>query len=193
MKERSCPSEEIFEGSLTRSSRAVTLQRKLEMKDFNNRPFAPCERLLALPLLELGATRVAEWRLPGMPQGCLDLPECGLILSGTADLERFDFSMLKTSTDQNRDVLLMRMTTGEFPALADVVLRSTAEPILLSNLIPCRLKESLWFVPRSNQRCVEVTQKGLAIRWRAPASLQQLKEGCDRMTAEISRFLKGAI
>ncbi len=161
------------------------------MTEFNTRPLAPCERLLALPLLEVEATKVAEWRLPGMPQGCLDLPECGLVLSGTADLERFDFAMVKTSTDRHRDILLLRLVTGEFPALADIVLRSTAEPILLTNLIPCRLKESLWFVPRSTGRCVEVTQKGLAFRWKAPVPLQELKEGCDRMTDEISRFLRG--
>lgn len=161
------------------------------MKDFKNRPLAPCERLLSLPLLEVGATKVAEWRLPGMPQGCLDLPECGLILSGTADLERFDFAMLKTSSDRDRDVLLMRITTGAFPVISDVALRSAAEPILLTNLIPCRLEASLWFVPRSNGRCVEVTEKGLAIHWKAPASPQELKEGCDRMSDEIIRFLKG--
>ena len=169
----------------------MILLRKPEMTKFNNRPLAPCERLLALPLLELEATKVAEWRLPGMPQGCLDLLECNLVLSGTADAERFDFAMLKTSTDCDRDVLLMRMTTGEFPALADVVLRSTAEPILLTNLIPCRQKERLWFVPSSNGRSVEVTEKGLAMRWKAPLAAHELKEGCDRMADEISRFLKG--
>ena len=162
------------------------------MTKFNNRPLAPCERLLALPLLELEATKVAEWRLPGMPQGCLDLPECNLVLSGTADAERFDFAMLKTSTDRDRDVLLLRLVTGEFPALADVVLRSSAEPILLTNLIPCRANERLSFVPSSNGRCVEITQKGLTIHWKAPVSLQGLKEGCDRMADEISRFLKRA-
>lgn len=162
------------------------------MTEFNNSPLAPCERLLALPLLEVGATRVAEWRLPGMPQGCLDLPECDLVLSGTADSERFDFAMVKTSTDRNRDILLMRMTTGDFPALGDVVLRSAAEPILLSNLIPCRLQATLWFVPRSNGRCVQVTEKGLAMHWKAPVAPLELKEGCDRMADEISRFLKGA-
>lgn len=161
------------------------------MTKFNNRYLAPCERLLALPLLELEATKVAEWRLPGMPQGCLDLPECSLVLSGTADAERFDFAMLRTSTDRNRDVLLLRMTTGEFPALGDVVLRSIVEPILLTNLIPCRLGTTLWFVPRPNGRCVEITQKGLAIHWKAPVAPQELKEGCDRMAGEISRFLKG--
>lgn len=161
------------------------------MKELNNRPLAPCERLLALPLLEVGATQVAERRLPGMPQGCLDLPECGLILSGTADSERFDFAMVKTSTDRDRDVLLMRLVTGEFPALADIVLRSTAEPILLSNLIPCRLEGRLWLVLSSNGRCVEVTEKGLAMHWKAPVSSHELKAGCDRMADEISRFLKG--
>ena len=161
------------------------------MTKFNNRYLAPCERLLALPLLELEATKVAEWRLPGMPQGCLDLPECSLVLSGTADAERFDFAMLKTSTDRNRDVLLLRMTTGEFPALGDIVLRSSVEPILLTNLIPCRLGTTLWFVPRSNGRCVQITQDGLAIQWKVPVAAQDLKEGCDRMADEISRFLKG--
>jgi hypothetical protein len=99
--------------------------------------------------------------------------------------------MVKTSTDRDRDVLLMRMTTGEFPVLIDVVLRSAAEPILLSNLIPCRLKARLWYVPSSNGRCVQVTEKGLAMHWKAPVSLQELKEGFDRMADEISRFLKG--
>lgn len=161
------------------------------MTKFNNRPLAPCERLLALPMLEVGATRVAEWRLPGMPQGSLDLPECGLVLSGTADAERFDFAMVKTSTDRDRDVLLMRMTTGAFPVLSDVVLRSAAEPILLSNLIPCRLEGMLWLVPNSNGRCVEVTEKGLAMHWNAPVACGELKAGCDRMAHEISRFLRG--
>ena len=161
------------------------------MTEFNNRPLAPCERLLALPLLELVATKVAEWRLPGMPRGCLDLPECGLVLSGTADAERFDFAMVKTSTDRDRDVLLMRMTTGEFPVLNDVVLRTGAEPILLSNLIPCRLEGKLWLLPSSNGRCVEVTEKGLAMHWKAPVSPQDLKAGCDLMANEISRFLRG--
>jgi len=169
----------------------VILLRKLEMTKFNNRPLAPCERLLALPMLEVGATSVAEWRLPGMPQGSLDLPECGLVLSGTADSERFDFAMVKTSTDRDRDVLLMRMSTGDFPALSDVVLRSFAEPILLSNLIPCRLEGRLWFVPNSNGRCVELTEKGLAMRWNAPVPPQAIKEGCYRMGDEISRFLRG--
>lgn len=169
----------------------MILVRKLEMTKFNNRPLAPCERLLALPLLEVGATEVAEWRLPGMPQGCLDLPEYGLILSGTSDTERFDFAMVKTSTDRERDVLLMRMTTGEFPVLSDVVLRTGAEPILLSNLLPCRLEGMLWLVPSANGRCVEVTEKGLAMRWTAPVSPPELKEGCDRMAYEISRFLRG--
>lgn len=161
------------------------------MKNTDNEPFAPCERLLALPLLEVGATKVAEWRLPGMPQGCLDLPECSLVLSGTADAERFDLAMVKTSTDRDRDVLLMRLVTGEFPVLSDIVLRSAAEPILLSNLMPCRLEARLWFVPSSNGRCVEVTENGLAMHWKAPVSPQDLKEGCGRMADEISRFLKG--
>lgn len=161
------------------------------MKEFNIRSLAPCERLLALPLLVVGATKVAEWRLPGMPQGCLDLPERDLVLAGTMDAERFDFAMLKTSTDRDRDVLLLRMTSGEFPALADIVLRSTAEPILLTNLIPCRQKERLWFVPSSNGRSVEVTEKGLAMRWRAPMSRKKLREGCDRLADEIRGFLKG--
>ena len=161
------------------------------MKELNNRPFAPCERLLALPLLELETTKVAEWRLPGMPQGCLDLPECIHLLAGTADAERFDFAMVKTSTDRDRDVLLMRMTTGAFPVISDVVLRSAAEPILLTNLIPCRQKESLWFVPRSNGRSVEITEKGLTMHWKAPVSTQELEEGCDQMADEISRFLRG--
>ncbi|MBO9510883.1 hypothetical protein [Erythrobacter sp. A6_0] len=161
------------------------------MKELNNKPLAPCERLLALPLLLVGATKVAEWQLPGMPQGCLDLPECNLVLAGTADAERFDFAMLKTSTDHDRDILLMRMTAGQFPALADIVLRSTAEPILLTNLIPCRQKERLWFVPSSNGRSVEVTEKGLAMRWKAPISPKKLKGGCDRLADEISRFLRG--
>ena len=161
------------------------------MTKFNHKPLAPCERLLALPLLEVGATKVAERRLPGMPQGSLDLPECGLVLSGTADSERFDFALLKTSTDRDRDILLMRLVTGEYPALADIVLRSAAEPILLTNLIPCRQKDRLWFVPTSNGRSVEVTEKGLALRWQAPASLQELKKGCHYMADEISRFLKG--
>lgn len=106
--------------------------------------------------------------------------------------ERFDFAMIKTSTERDRDVLLLRLVTGEFPALADIVLRSSAEPILLTNLIPCRQKKRLWFVPNSNGRSVEVTEKGLAMRWRAPVSPKELNEGCDGLADEISRFLKGA-
>lgn len=161
------------------------------MTKYNNRPLAPCERLLALPMLELSATSVAEWLLPGMPQGSLDLPEPRLILSSTADAERFDLPMLKTSTDCDRDVLLMRLTTGATPALADIVLRSPAEPILFTHLLPCRLGAGLWFVPRTNGRCVQVAEEGLAMRWQAPADPDELEHGFDRMADEISRFLKG--
>ena len=146
---------------------------------------------MALPLLELTATMVADWRLRGMPQGTIDVPECGLILTSTADSERFDLPMLKTSTDYGRDILLMRLTTGTFPALGDVVLRSPVEPILLANLVPCRLGAALWFVPRSNGRCVEVTEEGLAVRWKTPVSPDHVKDGCDQMAGEISRFLRG--
>ena len=161
------------------------------MTENRNRPFPPCERLLALPMLELSATIVADWRIPGMPKGSLDLPECGLILSGTSDAERFDLPMLKTSADCDRDVLLMRLVTGSSPALADIVLRSSAEPILLTNLLPCRLGVGLWFVPRMNGRCVQVVEEGLAMRWKAPADPDQLENGFDRMAEEITRFLKG--
>lgn len=155
------------------------------------RTLVPCERLLAIPLIELSASMVAEWRLPGLPSGTLDVPECGLVLTGTADTERFDLGMVKTSNDYGRDVLLVRLTTGQYPATADIVLRTPAEPILLSGLVPCRLGTKLWFVSERYGRCVTVGEGGLAIRWHAPASAIEQADGCGRASDEIERFLKG--
>lgn len=156
-----------------------------------NTPLAPCERLLAIPLLELNAHTVATWRLPGLPTGTLDLPECHLVMTGTADLDRFDLAMVKTCTDFNRDVLLIRMLTGECPAEADIVLRSVAEPMLLPRLRPCRIDGSLWFVPPRLGRCVEVQESGLAIHWSAPVTTCDIEAGCERAASEITRFLQG--
>ena len=64
---------------------------------------SPWERLLTLPLMELEASTVANWRLRGLPSGSLDVPECSVILTSSDDAERFDLAMLKTATTQNRD------------------------------------------------------------------------------------------
>ena len=113
------------------------------MPEILNTPMSPWERLLTLPLMELEASTVANWRLRGLPSGSLDVPECSVILTSSDDAERFDLAMLKTATTQNRDVLLMRLATGmganqTTAVTIDVVLRSPLEPILLTNLVPCR-------------------------------------------------------
>ena len=106
--------------------------------------------------------------------------------------------MLKAATDQSRDVLLMRLTTGLEPnqttaVTIDAVLRSPLEPILLTNLVPCRLADgALWFVTENRGRCLVVEPTGLSIRWRAPASPCELALGRERVAAEIDFILKGA-
>ena len=159
---------------------------------------SPWERLLSLPLMELEASIVASWRLRGLPSGTLDVPECNVILTSSDDADRFDLAMLKTATTQNRDVLLMRLATGVEPNQAaavtvDAVLRSPAEPILLTNLAPCRLADgALWFVAESCDRCLVVTTTGLSVRWRVPASQSELALGRERVAAEIGFILQGA-
>lgn len=168
------------------------------MPEIVNTPMSPWERLLALPLMELEASTVASWRLRGLPSGTLDVPECSVILTSSGDAERFDLAMLKTSTDQCRDVLLMRLATGvelhqAAAVTVDAVLRSPAEPILLTNLAPCRLADgALWFVAESCGRCLVVTTTGLSVRWRAPASQSELAMGRKRVATEIGFILKGA-
>lgn len=168
------------------------------MPEILNTPMSPWERLLALPLMELEASTVASRRLRGLPSGTLDLPECSVILTSTFADERFDLAMLKTATDQCRDVLLMRLGSGKrtdqsLTVTADAVLRSPAEPILLTNLSPCRLADgALWFVPDSCGRCLVVTALGLSVRWRTPASQFELALGRERVGAEVGFILKGA-
>lgn len=169
----------------------------IPMSEYVNTPMQPWERLLALPLMELEASTVATWRLRGLPSGTLDVPECNVILTSSGDAERFDLAMLKTSTDQCRDVLLMRLAKGmeddqTAGVTVDAVLRSPAEPILLTNLVPCRLADNaLWFVAESNSRCLVVTATGLSVRWRAPAAQCELALGHRRAAAEIGFILKG--
>ena len=168
------------------------------MPEILNTPMSPWERLLTLPLMELEASTVANWRLRGLPSGSLDVPECSVILTSSDDAKRFDLAMLKTATTQNRDVLLMRLATGmganqTTAVTIDAVLRSPLEPILLTNLVPCRLADgALWFVTENRGRCLVVEPTGLSIRWRAPASPCELALGRERVAAEIDFILKGA-
>lgn len=150
----------------------------------------PCERLLAIPLLELNATTVATWRLPGLPSGLLDLPECSLVMAGTADAERFDHAMVKTATDFDRDVLVLRLMAGEYPVEADIVLRTAVEPMLLTHMRPCRIGSALWFTHECG-RSVEVQETGLAIHWQALASVSELVAGRKKADEEIAHFLRG--
>lgn len=146
--------------------------------------------MLAIPLLELHATTVATWRLPGLPSGLLDLPECNLVMTGTADAERFDLAMVKTATDFDRDVLLLRLMAGEYPVEADIALRSSVEPMLLTRTRPCRINGALWFIHEGG-RSVEVQETGLAIHWRAAVSTSELAAGRKQADEEIARFLRG--
>ena len=161
------------------------------MSKHTSRPFPPCERLLAIPLMELTASTVATWNLPGLPKGTLDVPECRLVLCGTADAERRDLAMLKTSVDQDRDILLLRLLSGERPCEADIVLSSPVEPMLLTRMLPCRFDHSLWLVPQRGGHYVSVGENGLKVHWQAPISEAELLRGCQRADAEIARFLKG--
>lgn len=161
------------------------------MSEYNPRPLTPAERLLAIPLLELETTAIATWCLPGLPHGTLDLPECNLVMTGTANAERYDLAMVKAAADFNRDVLLLRLLAGAYPAEADIVLRSPAEPMLLTQMRPCRINGTLWFVTKKCGRCVEVQEGGLGIHWRAPATASELFSGQEQANAEITHFLRG--
>lgn len=141
--------------------------------------------------MELTASTVATWNLPGLPCGTLDVPECRLVMCGTADAERRDLAMLKTSVDQDRDILLLRLLAGECPCEADIVLSSPVEPILLTHMLPCRIDRFLWLVPPLGGRYVSVEESGLRVHWQAPTSQAELVRGCQRADAEIARFLKG--
>ncbi|MFI8667797.1 hypothetical protein ACIGGE_15320 [Qipengyuania sp. NPDC077410] len=161
------------------------------MSEYTSRPLPPCERLLAIPLMELTASTVATWNLPGLPSGTLDVPECRLVMCGTADAERRDLAMLKTAVDQDRDVLLLRLLAGKRPCEADIVLSSPVEPMLLTHMLPCRFDQSLWLVPMRGGRYVSVEESGLKVHWQPPASEAEIFAGCQRADTEIARFLKG--
>lgn len=99
--------------------------------------------------------------------------------------------MLKTSVDQDRDILLLRLLTGERPCEADIVLSSPVEPMLLTRMLPCRFDHSFWLVPQRSGHYVSVGENGLKVHWQAPTSEAELFKGCQHADAEIARFLKG--